>query len=372
MKENSTFRSHSSFQYNACVGKNGFNDIKSYEDGYDDTVKILLKTLFEKHYSVQIDTLVYPILFSARHRIELFLKKLVSNLEVFTKIKGMDYVIESRLNTHDLRLLWNYAEGLSKVDNRLKNDIRDLKEYIADYFDIDLTGETFRYPFNNENEHHLDEYSHINLMIFKKRYEQMSQIISTLDYSMRMLSEEYMLETFAGGLTRFEIEKISIRLPKRDTWASIDFDSIKREIKKEYNLSSGKLSEIINLIQNHKQFSNNIGILKKNTEIDKSTYSQIKQIRSDTLEKSDSKYSDLEIQFYHEAYSLLDENNCAALKAFYEIGYFELYSEQYEQYIKYYIDSGENRRDLFSLLVNKHSIDCIEKGIKICCQWHLL
>ncbi|MCU4339130.1 hypothetical protein KTH08_18045, partial [Acinetobacter dispersus] len=68
-------------KYNACVGNNGWVGMSTYIDGFHSSTVILLEALIndvdKKSYDGffwGVDTCVYPILFSARHFLELFLK----------------------------------------------------------------------------------------------------------------------------------------------------------------------------------------------------------------------------------------------------------------------------------------------------------
>ena len=243
---------------------------------------------------------------------------------------------------------------------------------IKDYFEIDLTGETFRYPFNNVDDHHLDELSHINLLIFKSQYEKMSKIISHLDILLDFLINEYKQGTFAGGLSRNEIEKICNELPHRDTWKNVDFKSIKNSIMSEYALSSRKFSEVIRKIKEHKEFAYKIGILIENKEISKDIYTEIKRTRSDIVSLKDTNYNKLMSQFQLRLKLVLNDNNCAALRAFYEIGFHQMYSEEYENLVQYYLNQDDNISTLVSQILPRKFIPFVEKGMKICCQWHLL
>ena len=69
-------------KYNACVGNNGWVGMHSYIDGFQSSTVILLESLIKDvdkedfdGFMWCLDTCVYPILFSARHFLELFLKQ---------------------------------------------------------------------------------------------------------------------------------------------------------------------------------------------------------------------------------------------------------------------------------------------------------
>lgn len=39
---------------------------------------------------------------------------------------------------------------------------------IIDYYNVDLAGETFRSPYGRVNDHHLDDFACINILVFEK------------------------------------------------------------------------------------------------------------------------------------------------------------------------------------------------------------
>lgn len=396
--DNPTFSSKGPFQYNACVGKNGFNDINTYEDGFHDAAMILLDQLMNKG-THHVDTLVYPILFSARHRIELFLKWLISELKILNEMKNRKYTKLTRTNIHDLKILWEYAEDISQVDQRYCNPIDELKCYVQDYFDIDLTGETFRYPFNNNNQQHLEDRSLINMFVFARRYEAMSNVIDHVDWMTCYVRDEYIQGTFSGDLSRNQLEEISEKLPDHSTWSDLEFDKVIEGLKHEYNISKRKLSIAINVIRGHRQFARNIGLPIKVNEIDKETFQNVKSITKtlfSSVDRSDSELDEGSLIFdlsefefrtadasvhveYHEQLDkllsdlalLLSENNCAAICTFYEIGRRRLYSETYDLIVKENLSKGNCLEEASYVLQRHKSFDCIETGMYICGQDHL-
>lgn len=397
--DNPTFSSKGPFQLNACVGKNGLNDITTYEDGFHDAVMIMLKQLIDKR-NHRVDTLVYPIIFSARHRIELFLKWLISEIEELNNMKKRRFEQLSRLNTHDLKLLWDYAEELCLVDQRYNEPINTLKGYIQDYFDVDLTGETFRYPFNNSNQQHLEDRSLINMLTFGNRYVEMSDTIDHITEMTRFIEEEYRVKTFVGDLSRNQLEEISNKLPDYSTWGSSEFDYAFKELMDTYLVSKRKLSIAINVIKSHREFSRNIGKPIIVQEIDRGTYQKIKSIKTSLfsvyetsefdLEDIDSLFNLSEIEFStgdnpekddfderfdqlkSQVYSLLSVNECAALLAFHEIGRMNLYSEFYDHLLIDYLKNGNTQEEFINVLARRKSIESIEEGMISSGQDHLL
>jgi len=60
-----------------------------------------------------------------------------------------------------------YNQDLLFIDKRYNPFIEKLDEYILDISSVDATGQTFRYPVDNESKKHLTEVSNISVVILK-------------------------------------------------------------------------------------------------------------------------------------------------------------------------------------------------------------
>jgi hypothetical protein len=408
-KSNKTFGDDANFNFNACVGKNGRVRISDYQFGYQLAVNILIDYL--KKDTRYIDPLIYPLLFSARHGIELFIKETINNLEIINKMVNKKYQYKNHLLIHDISILWDYLKTLASFDKRIREPISQLNEYITDYFLVDLTGETFRYPFDTKNKHHLDDFSVINVLKFERRFKEMSPIIEYILYLVDRLGEEYSMGTFICGLSRYEIEEISKKLPQKNKWIAPSFDVISAQIKLEYNITSNNLySRILNLIKKHKEFSCNIGIINISTVLNKNDYDFYKNEYLNTrdaerpkgiqttelnkllklkgkrfsnflsrinkkngLTKATKKpFLEVKYKFVDSVINRLSLESIAALCAFYEVGHGGLYSEQYEKIFIFYCNEDKYKLVFDKLADGFNRIDDIEKGIKKCGQLHLL
>lgn len=81
------------FHYNACVGNNGWTGIRAYIHGYQAATLVMLESVLKSVNSRKdvpedanywyVDTAIYPILFSARHYIELYIKEKIYEINSF-------------------------------------------------------------------------------------------------------------------------------------------------------------------------------------------------------------------------------------------------------------------------------------------------
>lgn len=258
-KNNKTFASGPNLLLNSCVGDNGLIDT-SYFDGYEQSVKVLYKKILkDTHY---LDTLIFPMLFCARHSIELFLKNSITKIGQIRD--DLDIDLTNVYNTHDISKLWEkYREYSMYFDIRLKLFVDELYPLISDYFEVDLTGQTFRYQYTKENNIHLQETPLINIERFYKKFKILSKSMNNTFVLLEKLNLEYSFGVHTEELSREEIKEIAKKLPPYNEWKKEKFDKIKEKIKNDYKISGRKFSSIIDIIKNNYEFSSYIGIENK-------------------------------------------------------------------------------------------------------------
>lgn len=245
--------------FNACVGNNGWVNINTYIDGYRSATLIMLESTLYKNTQEKyetfdsVDTAIYPIFFSARHFIELYIKQKIYAINFF-KLKA---TIEAKLiKTHNIEKLWGlFIDIVNKTcDSRIKKYIDLLEPYINDFAKIDLTGETFRYPYGSDNKKHLTQHSIINLCNFYKKFKELSELCQSFTLYMDCLVDEYKVKTYTKKLNRKDIEVIAQSLPVFSEWRNDYFDDIKNNLKIKFGIGSKELSKAINIIKNHFEF----------------------------------------------------------------------------------------------------------------------
>lgn len=301
----------------ACVGENGGYDETTICDGFIKAVAILLNSIAEDE--TEADPMVYPILFSLRHSVELFLKKAYGELKYLECIKKSPCNFRKllkfyRLNDRIKFSLENYNDKtadiflkqrkiilkkiLDKLSNRIteleKNIFKDLNEdlythdfneliskitkiYTIDnhikalfdnvlsllnyYKDIDPKGDAFRYWNDKENNSHFEknQICTVRLDIVHFQFEKIIDIFKQLDWKIWVISKEYRTGTFTKELSRSQIEEISKLLPSPENF-SMKIKDIKEQIKSSYHISSNKFNDVLKIIKNHIEFSANMGI----------------------------------------------------------------------------------------------------------------
>lgn len=244
--------------YNACVGNNGFVDSRSYGDGFAEAVDLLTHALESNDHRSQLDTLIYPICFCARHHVELFLKE---QIEAIGKMRGVRPDL-SVSGTHDLSNLWDALVKVAALtDSRFDAPLAQMKSTISDIAQIDPTGQTFRYPANTESAKHLVQTPVINVPTLRRQFMALAERIKEFQYLCDAVADEYRRGTFTSKLSRHDLEMIARALPPRDAWAlGVEFDETKRRLMEKHGLSGKDFIRAIDLIQKHREFCSHLGM----------------------------------------------------------------------------------------------------------------
>ncbi|MBT1926904.1 hypothetical protein KKZ54_23140 [Enterobacter hormaechei subsp. hoffmannii] len=203
---------------NACVGTNGFPDSLTYAEGYLKTPEILTDYIYKNNKRGEVDLLVYPIVYSARHGIELSLKTILIDM---AELRGLEISVPDVTKIHSIKKLWDATIDVAeRTDKRLYYKTKKIEPYILDFVAIDDTAQTFRYPESNVGATHLEKTPIINLarfvVFFKKLTKGLHEIIKiTLN-----LKDEYKTGTFTDKFSRRDLIKLSKGLGNRTDWAN--------------------------------------------------------------------------------------------------------------------------------------------------------
>lgn len=250
--ENGTFGGFGPTWAIAAVGDNGDPNYLEYAKGFSAAANLLLDEIIKaKGLKFPADLFVYPICFNMRHSVELRLKHTVVNLQRIASIKKTE-LDTAILGSHDIGKIWDFViHQALKLDKRYATFIKELNVYIVDIADVDPTGQTFRYPYNQESVKHLTGVSTINLVLLRERFSELEKIMDELFYFNEFLVEEYSLGSFTTHLSRADLFEIASRLPPVSSWVDPTFDITRNSIKEEFQISGNELSTAINLVKNN-------------------------------------------------------------------------------------------------------------------------
>jgi hypothetical protein len=258
---NKTFMGGEPTWANACVGDNGAPGLIDYAEGFASAANALLDSaIADQGINLPVDTLVYPVCFTMRHAIELFLKKFAVDLAEIRSLRGDTLPTFSKVASHDLGLIWVYVKVHAlATDERLVAHVNGLDEYITDVAGMDATGQVFRYPSDLENKKHLTSIGIINFVVLKLRFNQIQLLLEELNRTVVDLNEEYRWGTFTRSLSRLQLRKLAADLPARSRWREACFGQVRDDLKAKYKVSSRELSKAIKLIQRRHEMAAFIG-----------------------------------------------------------------------------------------------------------------
>jgi len=259
---NKTFMGGEPTWANACVGDNGAPGEIDYAEGFASAANALLDSaIADQGIHLPVDTLVYPICFTMRHAIELFLKKVSKDLAEIRTLQKVEVPVFNLEASHDLGRIWSDVKTHALVtDERLVEQIGKLDEYLTDVAEMDATGQVFRYPYDLNNKKHLTSIGIINFFVLKHRFNQLQPLLKDLNRLMVILIEEYRWGTFTKNLSRLQLRKIASELPAKSRWEEAFFGKVRNDLKTKYKLGSREFSRAVELIQQRHEMAACIGI----------------------------------------------------------------------------------------------------------------
>lgn len=236
------------FKYNLFVpNSNGYRSQYQLISGYNDAVIILLNEI--KNIRGRVNTLSYPMLFCARHSIELQFKILIEMVNDFNNYRTGERN-KANITGHNLR---NLSERLKELilnsDRRIigyykEIDVESLLQFFEAY---DSTSQSFRYLLDQKGNMLIK--SNLNIL---KPIEDYQNLFSFLDWMQEVISEyyeEYSTKTYTKKLSRSDLVLIAKRLPNKEEWGNQLFLDEKEVIKVEYSLSNRDFSDALNMIK---------------------------------------------------------------------------------------------------------------------------
>ncbi len=173
-------------QFNAHIGN--YLSFGSYLSSYKQAFDVLMNNVYDSNFHV--DRLAYPILFIARHCMELGFK---TNIRYFIKYSEKDDF--RKAGTHDLENLFaafklhvlatiknlkdKYNIDVEEVDKKeFNNYCNEVERLTATLHSLDRGSDSFRYPVDKNNNNSFEQNQTINLLEVKKLYDQ-SMILLT-------------------------------------------------------------------------------------------------------------------------------------------------------------------------------------------------
>ena len=240
-------------QWNACIGRQGHEE--NYIDGYIEAAIELSDAIFEKQLFGKRDTLVLPILYNARHAIELALKFTTERLTKASVIKS-----DGRKLSHNIKGYWDHLRSSSIGDEKLSQTIVNLKPFIESVSQIDSDGQELRYHRNRNDDSSLAEHAVANLRLIRDSLRELEKLISALKYRTMDFINERATGSYTSHCSRSDLLAIARILPRREAWSSEVFDQQKVVVKERYGLGNRQFAFALDCIQKNREMRSILGM----------------------------------------------------------------------------------------------------------------
>lgn len=248
------FHLPSDSEWNALIGQQG--DEENYVDGYIQAAIELASAVIEKRMYSERDTLVMPILYNARHGLELSLKFAINRLNQMG-------VTNLHQKNHDIMSHWKLLDGSVLGDEVLRLCVAALKPYVNSLSQIDDDGQELRYSENRDGQKSLADHSLANIAVIRKSLDDLSKVMSRLKYRVLVLADERKTGTFTSECSRSDLLEIARMLPPKSDWREPAFEEAKAKVVKRFGLTSnGKFSKAVDLIKGNREMGVIIGLEK--------------------------------------------------------------------------------------------------------------
>lgn len=368
----------------ACVGNNGGTTDEDIRNGFKRTVELLTESL--KNGQEVEDLLVYPIVYNARHSIELSLKIVIKMLWVIEKKKGIGCSNEilterkKKLHTHNIEELYKIAYDYENIDKRIPSYFENIEDIISFYY-FDEEGDAFKYELNKEEQPHMinNKISHISIELLEREFKEVMRKFDELIYFLDKCIAEYSLGTCTKSLSRSDIQDISKKLPDYEEWKTEKFKEIKNQIKQEYHLGSKEFSDAVNLIKKNRLFSTNIGCerifgtiteneLKEYASLVKYYWEKDKARENLVMEWDNLAEIQQNARVLREYLSRISVETLNTLLCFYDMGNGGLPVEKLESTYEYIVNSSFDEIYMIRKLKQKNVCSRIIDGMRWCGQ----
>jgi len=384
---------HEESEVIACVGSNGGTFDDDIFEGFTISVTLLLDHAKKTHNE---DIIVYPLVYSARHAIELGLKMLIDSVLRIVELRGakieapVDLAdVKKRLHTHDINRLTSIISEICYVDNRIADIFASHSANIELFF-LDPEGDMFKYRYSKEGVEHLEDggIGQICLDLFVGQFLELQKQLASANIELRQLVDEYQLGTFTKILSRKQLFEIASELPPLSEWTDTSFDSIKRSLQTKYRVSSNELSKAINIIKKHREMSVKIGCENKFRDLSPRAIADYKKLFLSRQAEEEGAPAftaqraadDIDKLLRQDAsslsrYALFEQSTLVAedisiLLAFSEIGHIHMsyYSEHLDSRYDYFINGHHQREWALTKLTGQYAFERICCGMEKCGQ----
>ncbi|MXP29557.1 DUF3775 domain-containing protein [Porphyrobacter algicida] len=239
--------------WNACIGKQG--DEINYVEGYLQAAQLLVDTLLEKEMFGSRDTLAMPILFNARHGLELALKYVLREFSAL----GMARTREGPVD-HDLHAYWVHLSEQHIGDRACREQLAELKPFVESFMKQDIDGQELRYFENRDGKQSLGEQAVVNLPLIQAAVRELLYILERLMERVACLAQEHISGTRTAECSRSDLIAIARIVGPKQSWTEDAFLDRKADAMAQFGLSSKGFSKALDAVKASRELKNIIEV----------------------------------------------------------------------------------------------------------------
>jgi len=284
-------------EWNACIGKQG--DEINYVEGYMEAAQLLADTLIAKKLYGSRDTLAMPILYNARHGLELALKYILRELVAI----GMAREREGPIN-HDIEGYWEHLSAQVIGDLACRTHIAELKPFVESFTRHDIDGQELRYFENQEGKQSLEQLAVVNLHFVQASIVELRDILGRLMDRVFRLSQEVVAGNSTKDCSRSDLIEIAGIVGAKSTWTEEAFIARRAATMERFDLSSNGFSNALTAIKASREIKVLIGL---DTEFSHLTSDKIMEIAEIWLKVHPPVHSDEKPRVVNAASASFDE-----------------------------------------------------------------
>jgi hypothetical protein len=377
MSEDPFFGLSEDSTWNACIGQQG--DELHYIEGYLEAASELANAIIVKNMLAKRDTLVLPILYNARHAIELVLKYVTGQLF------DCGVIPQRHPANHDIKGHWDHLVAADVADEAIRNHLKALDRFVVSLDRIDDDGQELRYHVNRDGETSLKGESLANIVVIRDSLKELSSIIDGLMHRTIDFVVERKAGTHTTRCSRADLREIAGMMPPLAEWSSEAFTVAKNTAKERFALSNTQFSKAIDAIKANREF---YGMIGGETDLpcllDDEVMLVVEQWRilhpdregqePEVVHGSRFRAADLiaSIKKRRECLDALSgtitSHEAADLEALYYLGRGDFFPEQFDERAATYLqsigDDEELRARTGRLLDKTNLIACLERGTR--------
>lgn len=237
---------------NACTGPQG-NELHLVE-GYLEAASLLADQASNGDV-VAKDLLVMPILYNARHGLELSLKfaaRELAKLDLVPQISGAA--------NHDIRRYFDHLSAQRVADLEVRGLLLQLQPFAESLAKIDEDGQQFRFFADNNDQRVLAETPVIHIPLVRESVGAVKLLLKGLHRAIDRLSIDQSAATSTRECSRKDLFDITEGIGPHATWTKPGFDERRAAIMERYNLSSNGFSRALNAIKSSRELGAEIGV----------------------------------------------------------------------------------------------------------------